>query len=89
MSDEGEAFPNAKSLFWQTLYALNPGNQLVELLKTHPTYEAVCDLVIFYVKAVKQDPHRGQCLASAFCEVVQSPYAPTIADATLFSLIND
>ncbi|KAF8968311.1 hypothetical protein BDZ97DRAFT_1916152 [Flammula alnicola] len=86
MSDE--AFPNAEQLFQQAFAAADPVPLLLQLLKQHPTYPAVRELVIDYTEAVEEDPSRGQSLASALARLGDSPDAPTFGMETLSSLID-
>jgi len=87
MSDE--SFPNAEQLFQQAFAAEDPVPHLLKLLKEHPTYPAVKDLVVFYTEAVEEKPSRGHILASAIAKVASSGDAPTIASKeTLWPLID-
>jgi len=90
MSDS--AFPNAEHLFQQAFAAADPEPLLLQLLKEHPTYPAVRDLVVYYTIAVEEDPSRGQSLASALTRLAKAAdsldtpiFGPT---ETLSSLIN-
>ena len=87
MSEE-EAFPNSNHLFQQAFAAADPVPHLLQLLKQHPTYLAVRDLVVSYTEAVEEDPSRGQSLASTLARVRDSSDAPTFGTETLSSHIN-
>ena len=60
MLDEDEAL---YVLFEQAFAAADPVPPLLSLLKTHPTYPAICSLVLVYSDTVFED--RGQYLDPA------------------------
>ena len=78
-----EAFPNAKHIFKQAFSAQNPAPLLLQIIKDHPTYPALYDLVFYYTQAVENDPYRAKSLASALARVSNSPDAPSIGDDTI------
>ena len=63
--ESDEAFPNAEHVFQQAFAAQDPAPLLLHILKTHPTYPALRDVVFCYVEAVYNDPYRVQTLACA------------------------
>lgn len=66
MESDDEAFPNAKHLFRQAFAVQDPAPLLLYLLKEHPTYPPISDLVFCYVEAVQSDPlYCAKTLASA------------------------
>jgi hypothetical protein len=85
---EDEAFPNAKHLFQQAFAAQDPAPPLLHLLKEHPTYLALCDLVFYYAEAVQNDPYCGKTLASALASIIHSPDAPSFGQDTFFGLLS-
>ena len=58
------------------------------ILKEHPTYFTLRDLVIYYVEAVHNDPYRGQILTSAIAKIANSPDAPSFGRDTLHALLS-
>lgn len=88
MSDE--AFPNSDELFKQAFSSPEPLSPLLELLKKHPTYYSVRDLIIAYTETVAAKPLRGQILASALSQLGRSADAPQITGVAdpLSALIN-
>ena len=83
-----EAFPNAEQLFQQAFAAQDPAPLLLRILKEHPTYLALRDLVSYYVETLHNDPYRGQTLASALAKIVHSPDAPSFGQDTLYELLS-
>ena len=72
-----EAFPNAEHIFQQAFAAQDPAPLLLQILKEHPTYIAIRDLVIHYTEAVENDPYNAKTLASALARIIHSPDAPS------------
>ena len=86
--ESDEAFPNAEHLFQQAFVAQDPAPLLLNILKEHPTYLALRDLVFYYVEAVENDPYKAQTLASALAKIIHSPDAPSIGDDSLIGLLS-
>jgi len=86
--ESDDAFPNAKHLFQQAFAAQDPAPLLLHVLKEHPTYPALRDLVFYYVEAVHNDPYCGQILASALARMIHSPDAPSFGQETFFELLS-
>jgi hypothetical protein len=86
--ESDDAFPNAKLLFQQAFAAEDPSLPLLKLLKEHPTYPALRDLVIYYVETVHEDPYRAQTLASAIARIMYSPDAPSYGQDSLLELLS-
>ncbi|KAF9524583.1 hypothetical protein CPB83DRAFT_860933 [Crepidotus variabilis] len=84
-----EAFPNSEKLLQEAFASADPVPPLLHLIKAHPTYLAVRDLVIEYTNAIEGDPHRGPTLASALVKLAKSPDAPTFQSDTLWSFIDN
>ena len=72
-----EAFPNVDHIFQQAFAAQDPAPLLLQILKEHPTYIAIRDLVIHYTEAVENDPYNAKTLASALARIIHSPDAPS------------
>lgn len=88
MSDD-EASPNVEHLLQQAFAETDPAPPLLQVLKEHPTYDDIDDLLVkYYAEAVEENPSRGQALASALARVGNSPEAPTIGPDPLSVLIN-
>ena len=86
--ESDEAFPNAEHVFHQAFAAQDPAPLLLNILKEHPTYPALYDLVYHYIEAVDNDPYCGQTLASALARISHSPDAPSIGQDTLVELLS-
>ncbi|CAA7268170.1 unnamed protein product [Cyclocybe aegerita] len=86
MSDE--AFANSEKLFRDAFALSDPAAELLNLLKAHPSYPAVVDLLVYYTDVVEENPSRAKALASALVVVRDSPDAPIIGDATLAEYFN-
>ncbi|KAF9531787.1 hypothetical protein CPB83DRAFT_848738 [Crepidotus variabilis] len=86
MSDE--AFPNSEQLFKQAFATADPAPALLKLLREHPIYDTVQELVIYYTEAVEEQPLRGKLLASTLARVSVSPDAPNFETDPLASLID-
>ncbi|KIM35530.1 hypothetical protein M413DRAFT_347420 [Hebeloma cylindrosporum] len=71
-----DAFPNAGQLFRDTFALPDPAPALVVLLKAHPTYNALVNLVCHYTLAAHENPSRANALAAALATVRDSPDAP-------------
>jgi hypothetical protein len=77
-----DAFPNAEQLFRDAFALPDPAPELLRLIKAHPTYAAVMDLLVHYTAVVQGNPSRANALALALVAVRDSPDAPvTDADA--------
>ena len=83
-----EAFPSAEHLFQQGFSSQDPAPFLLHILKEHPTYYALRDLVFHYVQAVENDPYNAQTLASALARTIHSPDAPSFGQDTLSGLLS-
>jgi len=69
MSDD-EASPNVEHLLQQAFAKADPAPYLLQVVKEHPTYEDIeFPLLEYYVEAVKENPSRGQALASALARL--------------------
>ena len=88
ITESDEAFPNAEHIFKQAFAAQDPAPLLLHILKEHPTYPAIYDLVFHYTEAVNNDPYCGHTLASALARIIHSPDAPSFGQATLFELLS-
>ncbi|KIM35537.1 hypothetical protein M413DRAFT_32405 [Hebeloma cylindrosporum] len=84
-----DAFPNAGQLFHDALALPNPAPTLLELLKEHPTYGAVRNLLDHYTLAVHEDPSRANALATALVAIRDSPDAPVTDGRTLQEIFPD
>lgn len=82
-----DPIPNAERLFAQAYAAADPVPLLLQILKDHPTYLAVRGLVVYYAKAVMEDPSRAQSLASTLVRLRDSPDPPNFEPDTLSSLL--
>ncbi|KAF9531457.1 hypothetical protein CPB83DRAFT_904567 [Crepidotus variabilis] len=82
-----EAFPNAFHLFHQAFATSDPVPSLLHLLKEHPTYDVVRDMLYYYIDAVEEKPLSGEHLTSALVRVGQSLDAPLIGTAPLRGII--
>ena len=51
ITESDEAFPNAEHIFKQAFAAQDPAPHLLHILKEHPTYPAIYDLVFHYTEA--------------------------------------
>jgi len=81
-----DAFPNAEKLFRDAFALPDPAPALLELIKAHPTYSAVIDLLENYTAVAQENPSRANALALALVAVRDSPDAPVIDDESLASL---
>jgi hypothetical protein len=73
-----EAFPNAEQLFCDAFALPDPAPKLLELIKAHPTYAAVMDLLVHYTVVVQENPSRANAFALALVAVRDSLEAPAI-----------
>ncbi|KAF8972517.1 hypothetical protein BDZ97DRAFT_838158 [Flammula alnicola] len=76
MSDD--AFPNAEEIFRDALSIPDPAPTLLNLIKEHPTYPAVSDLLFYYTEVAGEQPSRANALATALITVRDAPDAPII-----------
>lgn len=74
MSDE--SFPGAEKLFTAAFALQNPTPELLRLIRAHPTYAAVDELVFYYTEAAEEDPARADALAAALARVRDTPNVP-------------
>ena len=81
-----DSFPNAEKLFRDAFFLPDPAPMLLELIKAHPTYAAVMDLLEHYTAFVQEHPSRANTLALALVAVRDSSDAPLINGHTLFDL---
>lgn len=88
MSDE--AFPNAERLFKEAFASDQPSAPLLRLLKQHPTYAAVKDMVVTYTDVVETKPADGPRLAAALSQLAHLSDPPQITGASdpLGAIIN-
>ena len=82
-----EAFPDAERVFQEAFNAEDPASLLLNILKEHPTYFTLLDLLSNFVEAVHNDPYRAQTLASALAKIIHSPDAPSFGRDTLHDLL--
>jgi len=83
-----ETSPNAEQLFRDAFALPDPAPELLELVKAHPTYDTVMDLLFHYTVVVQENPYRANTLALALMTVRDSPDAPVIDDYTLPELFS-
>ena len=93
MASDEEAFPNSIRRFQRAFTAHNPVPPLLLILKKHPIYLAITDLINCYVEAVRSNPYRAKTLASALATMIHSPDAPSFKEdncreQTLTELLN-
>ena len=81
-----EAFPKAEQLFREAFALPDPAPKLLGLVKAHPTYDTIMNLLLHYTVAVQDNPYRANTLALALKAVGDSPDAPTIDGDTLLEL---
>ena len=81
--ETNEAFPNAKHIFTLAFAAQDPAPVLLQIIKDHPNYITLYDLIFYYTQAVENDPYRAKSLASALARLSNSPDAPSIENDTL------
>ncbi|KAF9483736.1 hypothetical protein BDN70DRAFT_918142 [Pholiota conissans] len=87
MSDE--AFPNSEQLFRSAFDQPNSPSELLKLIKEHPTYPAVVDLLVYYTCVAEENPTRAEALASILLQVRDAPDAPIInTDLTLMEVFS-
>ncbi|KAF8973566.1 hypothetical protein BDZ97DRAFT_1751597 [Flammula alnicola] len=86
MSDD--AFPIAEQIFRDALALPDPAPALLDLIKAHPTYAAVSDLLVSLTDVVEETPSRAEVLSIALVTVRDSPDAPTINGDTLVALFS-
>ena len=83
-----EAFPGAEQLFQRAFAAEDPAPLLLHILKEHPTYFTLRDLVSYFIETVHNVPYRCQTLASALAKIIHSPDAPSFGRDTLHGLLS-
>ena len=83
-----EAFPGAEQLFQWVFAAEDPAPLLLHILKEHPTYFTLRDLVSYFIKTVHNVPYRCQTLTSALAKIIHSPDAPSFGRETLHGLLS-
>ncbi|KAF9471600.1 hypothetical protein BDN70DRAFT_901215, partial [Pholiota conissans] len=80
---EIDSFPNSGQLFRSAFDLPNSASELLKLIKEHPTYPAIIELVVIYAIVAEKNPIRAEALASTMLQVRNAPDAPTVGDYTI------
>lgn len=73
-----DAFPNSEKFFLDAFSLPDPVPALLALLKDHPTYATVSELILYYFEAAEASPLRAYTLARALLAIREAPDAPII-----------
>lgn len=72
------SFLNAKQLFGSAYAFSNPAPKLLKLIKAHPSYHTVSDLLDYYIYVVQKNPYRANELAFWMVCISESRDVPNI-----------
>lgn len=88
---QDDAFPNSEQIFTDAFALPDPAPELLKLIKAHPKYHTVVDLLVTYTIIVEENPSRASSLAASLARVCDSdpPDAPIIAGSSLAELFSD
>ncbi|KAF8964567.1 hypothetical protein BDZ97DRAFT_1757897 [Flammula alnicola] len=83
MAWAGPAFDNSEYLFLNAFALSDPTPELLNLIRKHPTYHTVVDLLTYYTTFAEKNLSRANSLAFALATVRDSPDAPIIGGTSL------